>query len=49
MLWNGGQKERVKRRENYGLLIRQVVGGGARPFLFVNNTGNWLESRWGKN
>ena len=38
MLWNGGQKERVKRRENYGLLIRQVVGGGARPFLFVKNT-----------
>ena len=33
MLWNGGLKERVKRRENYGLLIRQVVGGGARPFF----------------
>ena len=33
VLWNGGQKERVKRRENYGLLIRQVVGGGARPFF----------------
>lgn len=33
MLWNGGQKERVMRSKNYGLLIRQAVGGGARSFL----------------